>query len=73
MKKIEMVDLWSQYERLKADIDNAIAGVISSTAFINGPDKRLFEEELQRYLGNRHVIACGNGTDALQIAMMALG
>jgi len=44
MKKIEMVDLWSQYERLKADIDNAIAGVISSTAFINGPDKRLFEE-----------------------------
>jgi dTDP-4-amino-4,6-dideoxygalactose transaminase len=73
MKKIEMVDLWSQYERLKADIDNAISGVISSAAFINGPDKRLFEEELQRYLGNRHVISCGNGTDALQIAMMALG
>jgi dTDP-4-amino-4,6-dideoxygalactose transaminase len=73
MKKIEMVDLRSQYERLKADIDSAIAGVITSTAFIKGPDVRLFEEELQRYLGARNVIACANGTDALQIAMMALG
>ena len=73
MHKIEMVDLRSQYERLKADIDSAIAGVISSTAFIKGPDVRLFEEELQRYLGVRNVIACANGTDALQIAMMALG
>ncbi len=73
MKKIEMVDLRSQYERLKADIDSAVAGVISSTAFIKGPDVRLFEEELQRYLGIRNVIACANGTDALQIAMMALG
>ena len=73
MKKIEMVDLRSQYERLKADIDNAIAGVISSAAFIRGPEVRLFEEELQRYLGIRHVISCANGTDALQIAMMALG
>jgi dTDP-4-amino-4,6-dideoxygalactose transaminase len=73
MKKIEMVDLRSQYERLKADIDNAVAGVISSTAFIKGPDVRLFEEELQRYLGIRNVISCANGTDALQIAMMALG
>jgi dTDP-4-amino-4,6-dideoxygalactose transaminase len=73
MQKIEMVDLRSQYERLKADIDSAVAGVISSTAFIKGPDVRLFEEELQRYLGVRHVIACANGTDALQIAMMALG
>ena len=73
MQKIEMVDLRSQYERLKADIDSAVAGVISSTAFIKGPDVRLFEEELQRYLGVRNVIACANGTDALQIAMMALG
>ena len=73
MQKIEMVDLRSQYERLKADLDSAVAGVISSTAFIKGPDVRLFEEELQRYLGVRNVIACGNGTDALQIAMMALG
>ena len=72
MKKIEMVDLRSQYLRLKADIDRAIAGVIDSAAFIKGPDVRLFEEELQRYLGVKHVIACANGTDALQIAMMAL-
>lgn len=73
MKKIEMVDLRTQYERLKADIDSAISDVISSTAFIKGPDVRLFEEELQRYQGVRNVIACANGTDALQIAMMALG
>ncbi|MBE0677637.1 MAG: DegT/DnrJ/EryC1/StrS family aminotransferase [Bacteroidales bacterium] len=73
MKKIEMVDLRTQYERLKADIDSAISDVISSTAFIKGPDVRLFEEELQGYLGVRNVIACANGTDALQIAMMALG
>lgn len=73
MKKIEMVDLKLQYNRLKADIDKAIAGVIESSAFIKGPDVRLFEEELQHYLGVRNVIACANGTDALQIAMMALG
>lgn len=73
MKKIEMVDLRSQYERLKADLDSAVAGVINSTAFIKGPDIRLFEEELQRYMGIGNVIACANGTDALQIAMMALG
>ena len=73
MKKIEMVDLRSQYDRLKADIDRSISGVLDSTAFIKGPDVRLFEEELQRYLGTRNVIACANGTDALQIAMMALG
>jgi hypothetical protein len=73
MKKIEMVDLRSQYDRLKPDIDRSISGVIDSTAFIKGPDVRLFEEELQRYLGVRNVIACANGTDALQIAMMALG
>ncbi|MDX9904484.1 MAG: DegT/DnrJ/EryC1/StrS family aminotransferase [Bacteroidales bacterium] len=73
MKKIEMVDLRSQYERYKADIDSAISEVISSTAFIKGPAVRHFEEELQRYLGISHVISCANGTDALQIAMMALG
>jgi len=72
MKKIEMVDLRSQYLRLKADIDSAVSGVIESAAFIKGPDVRLFEEELQRYLGIRNVISCANGTDALQIAMMAL-
>lgn len=73
MKKIEMVDLRSQYGRLKADIDKAIHEVLDTAAFIKGPDVRLFEEELQRYLGVRNVISCANGTDALQIAMMALG
>lgn len=73
MKKIEMVDLRSQYLRLKADIDSAIQGVVDSAAFIKGPEVRMFEEELQRYLGTAHVTGCANGTDALQIAMMALG
>jgi len=73
MKKIEMVDLKTQYLRLKADIDSAIAGVFDSTAFIKGPEVRLFEEELQRYLGVRNVISCANGTDALQVALMSLG
>lgn len=73
MKKIEMVDLKTQYLRLKADIDSAIAGVIESAAFIKGPEVRLFEEELQRYLGVRNVISCANGTDALQVALMSLG
>lgn len=73
MKKIEMVDLKTQYLRYKADIDNAVAGVFDSTAFIKGPEVRLFEEELQRYLGVRNVISCANGTDALQVALMSLG
>jgi len=73
MRKIEMVDLRKQYERLKTDIDSAIGAVLDSAAFIKGPDVRLFEEELQRYLGVRNVISCANGTDALQVAMMALG
>jgi UDP-2-acetamido-2-deoxy-ribo-hexuluronate aminotransferase len=73
MRKIEMVDLRGQYERLKGDIDKSIASVLESAAFIKGPEVRLFEEELQRYLGIKNVISCANGTDALQVAMMALG
>lgn len=73
MRKIEMVDLRGQYERLKSDIDKSIASVLESAAFIKGPEVRLFEEELQRYLGVKNVISCANGTDALQVAMMALG
>jgi UDP-2-acetamido-2-deoxy-ribo-hexuluronate aminotransferase len=72
MRKIEMVDLRTQYERLKADIDCSIAAVLESAAFIKGPEVRLFEEELQRYLGVKNVISCANGTDALQVALMAL-
>ena len=68
-----MVDLKTQYERIRPEIDNAIFSVINSTSFIKGPGVKLFEEELQAYLGVKHVISCANGTDALQIAMMSLG
>jgi dTDP-4-amino-4,6-dideoxygalactose transaminase len=73
MKKIQMVDLISQYEKIKPEVDEAIMGVLSSAQFINGPEVRSFQEELERYLGVKHVIPCANGTDALQIALMALG
>ncbi len=68
-----MVDLRAQYEKLGNEIDRAIKSVIESSAFIKGPDVRLFEEELQEYMGIRHVISCANGTDALYLAMMVLG
>jgi len=68
-----MVDLKTQYENVRSEIDNAIFSVINSTAFIKGPEVKLFEEELQSYLGVKHVISCANGTDALQIVMMSLG
>lgn len=67
-----MVDLKAQYEKLEGEIDQAIKSVLKSTAFIKGPEVKLFEEGLQRYLGAGHVISCANGTDALQIALMAL-
>lgn len=73
MREIQMVDLKAQYEKIGYEIDSAISSVINSMSFIKGPDVRLFEEELQKYLGVKHVITCANGTDALQIAMMALG
>lgn len=73
MREIQMVDLLAQYERLRPDIDNAIFSVINSSAFIKGPGVKLFEEEMQEYLGVKNVISCANGTDALQIAMMTLG
>ena len=68
-----MVDLKAQYEKIGTHIDIAIKSVLDSTAFIKGPDVRLFEEELQNYMGVKHVVSCANGTDALQLAMMALG
>ncbi|MDM1523789.1 MULTISPECIES: DegT/DnrJ/EryC1/StrS aminotransferase family protein [unclassified Empedobacter] len=73
MKKIQMVDLQSQYQKIKGDVDAAIMNVLDSAAFINGPEVKQFETELQEYLNVKHVIPCGNGTDALQIALMALG
>src|ERR1035437_5474685 len=72
MNKIHMVDLRGQYLKIKDEVDAAIAGVLDSCAFINGPEVKEFQKELEQYLGVKHVIPCGNGTDALQIAMMAL-
>lgn len=68
-----MVDLKAQYEKIGTQIDAAIKSVLVSTAFIKGPDVKLFEEELQNYMGVKHVVSCANGTDALQLAFMALG
>lgn len=67
-----MVDLVGQYQKIKPEVDAALQRVIDSTAFINGPEVKEFEKELGAYLGAKHVIGCANGTDALQIAMMAL-
>lgn len=72
MEKIQMVDLKTQYERIKPEIDTAIQEVIDQSAFINGPQVKKFASELKEYTGAKQVITCGNGTDALQIAMMAL-
>ena len=68
-----MVDLQTQYQHIKTDIDQAIQSVIDSAAFIKGPAVASFQEHLEQYTGAKHVIPVGNGTDALQIALMALG
>ena len=68
-----MVDLQSQYTHIKADIDAGIQEVIASAAFIKGPKVKAFQEHLEAYTGAKHVIPVGNGTDALQIALMGLG
>lgn len=72
MKKIQMVDLKSQYDKIQEEIDTAVLNVIKSTKYINGPEVKEFQKELEAYLNVKHVIPCANGTDALQIAMMAL-
>jgi dTDP-4-amino-4,6-dideoxygalactose transaminase len=73
MKKIQMVDLKGQYEKIKEEVNTSILNVLDSTAYINGPEVKAFQSELEAYLGVKHVIPCANGTDALQIAMMGLG
>jgi len=73
MMKIQMVDLKGQYAKIKPEVDQAIQNVIDTTAFINGPQVKTFSADLGEYLGVKHVITCANGTDALQIALMALG
>jgi len=72
-EKIQMVDLKTQYLNMKEEIDQAILEVVGSCAFINGPKVKEFQTSLERYLNVNHVIPCANGTDALQIALMALG
>jgi UDP-2-acetamido-2-deoxy-ribo-hexuluronate aminotransferase len=72
-QNIQMVDLKTQYEKMSREIDDAVLGVIKSTQYINGPEVKAFQQELEEYLQVAHVIPCANGTDALQIAMMALG
>ncbi|HEY3405584.1 MAG TPA: DegT/DnrJ/EryC1/StrS family aminotransferase [Ohtaekwangia sp.] len=72
MDSIKMVDLHSQYLRIKPEIDDAIQRVLSTTAFIQGPQVSEFAQDLAQYTGSAYIIPCANGTDALQIAMMAL-
>jgi UDP-2-acetamido-2-deoxy-ribo-hexuluronate aminotransferase len=72
MKEIKMVDLNGQYEKIKSEVDDAIHRVLDSAAFIKGPEVKTFENSLANFLGINRVISCANGTDALQIAMMAL-
>jgi len=68
-----MVDLISQYEKIKPEVDSAIGSILETAQFINGPEVKSFQSELETYLGVKHVIPCANGTDALQVALMALG
>src|ERR1700730_18915208 len=72
MRPIQMVDLKQQYQHIKPEVDAAIQEVLDSCAFINGKAVQDFAQNLSHYLGARHIIPCANGTDALQIALMAL-
>ena len=70
---MHMVDLKGQYLKIKDEVDSGIREVLESSSFINGPAVKRFRENLGRYMGGTGVITCANGTDALQIALMALG
>ncbi|TDD96479.1 DegT/DnrJ/EryC1/StrS family aminotransferase [Flavobacterium cellulosilyticum] len=72
MKKLQMVDLKSQYEKIKEVVNNSIQEVLDTNTYINGPQVHQFQKNLEEYLHVKHVIPCANGTDALQIAMMGL-
>ncbi len=73
MRKIQMVDLQSQYAFIRPQVEAGMKEVLSSAQFINGPAVKSFQANLENYLGVKHVIPCANGTDALQVAMMGLG
>jgi UDP-2-acetamido-2-deoxy-ribo-hexuluronate aminotransferase len=70
--KHNMVDLVGQYKKIKDEVDEAILNILSEASFVNGPAVRSFQKNLEEYLGVKHVIPCANGTDALQVALMAL-
>lgn len=72
MKQVPMVDLIGQYNKIKPEVDAAIAEILTNASYINGPAVKKFQVNLESYLGIKHVIPCANGTDALQVAMMAL-
>lgn len=73
MKKIQMVDLRTQYDAIKQEVDSEMQEVLNTATYVKGGKVKQFQEHLQEYLGVKHVIPVGNGTDALQIALMALG
>lgn len=73
MRKIQMVDLQNQYFKIKNEVDNAVLNVMESAQFINGSEVKYFQKEMEEYLNVKNVVPCANGTDALQIALMALG
>jgi len=73
MRKIQMVDLKGQYEKIKETVSSSMQSVLDTTSYINGPLVHQFQKNLESYLNVKHVIPCANGTDALQIAMMGLG
>ena len=72
MNEIRMVDLKSQVQKIKSEIDSSIANVIENTEFINGPQVKAFQQQLGNYLKVKHIIPVANGMDALQIALMSL-
>ena len=72
MKKLQMVDLKTQYEFIKDDVDSSVLEIFKNGTFINGPSVKKFQTDLETYLNVKHVIPCANGTDALQIALMSL-
>lgn len=73
MKKIQMVDLQTQYQKIKNEVDMSVISIMEDATFINGPIVNTFQKNLEEFLNVKHVIPCANGTDALQIAMMSLG
>ena len=70
--KLQMVDLDGQYKKIQKEVNEAVLEVVRSTCYINGPEVQNFQKALENYLEVKHLIPCANGTDALQVALMAL-